>query len=98
MKKLGISRDDHDKHEITKFKLKKGNTYIRSPKRLKDIQNIKNIFKNESIKNILCIGARDDSEVEDFKKYFECMHIIKQSRKDYRGRMKEFDIIFKWQY
>jgi hypothetical protein len=86
MKKLGISRDDHDKHEITKFKLKKGNTCIRSPKRLKDIQNI------------LCIGVRDDSEVEDFKKYFECMHIIKQSRKNYieRMKMKEFDIIFKW--
>lgn len=82
MKKLGITRNDHDKHEKDKFKLKRGNTHIRSPKRLKDIQNIKNIFKNKSIKNILCIGARDDSEVKDFKKYFEnCIgiDIVRQS-------------------
>jgi hypothetical protein len=83
MKKLGITRADHDKHELSKFKIKKGNTHLRSKKRRRDIHNIKNIFKNESIKKVLCIRARHDSEVRDFKKHFEnCVgiDILKQTK------------------
>lgn len=71
MKKLGISRAEHDDHEKAKFAIKRGNTLGRHDKRIRDIKNIKSVFKNDSIKSVLCIGARDDSEVEDFKEYFE---------------------------
>ena len=71
MKKLGITRKEHDEHERNKFAIKKGNTIGRHHKRIRDIGNIKKFFKNEDIKSILCIGARDDSEILDFKNYFE---------------------------
>lgn len=71
MKKLGISRKEHDDHEKAKFAIKRGNTLGRHGKRVRDIKNIKSVFKNDSIKSVLCIGARDDSEVIDFKNNFK---------------------------
>ena len=66
MKKLAISFEEKYNHEKMKAELKSRNTANRGDERQRDIVLIKKLFP--TAKKIICIGARDDSEVKSFSK------------------------------
>jgi len=74
MKKLGITREEHDAHEKAKAKNKTSNTESRKKyeKRKRDAEIIKKHFASSGkiIKRLLCVGARSEKEVTQLKAEF----------------------------